>query len=196
MRLEDAFLYLVVESTFSADSDLVTACGEAIAGGADIIQVETCTEGDDAVAAELPELCRKEQALLVVKGDPAVARDLGADGVHLGSRETSMGLARAIAGEDCFVGMSTCSLDEALLGLEIGADYLLHHAGTACVGTFAALRGRAHVPLFAAGIACFEEAEEMVGKGIVRLCVELSRLDAARVKEEVAEYSQLLGRCI
>ncbi|MDQ3986908.1 MAG: thiamine phosphate synthase [Actinomycetota bacterium] len=102
-------LYLVSPVTIKAGTltDLVPELAHA---GVDIIQLrEKEMEAGDLLRAGAPLLsaCRQARVPLVVNDRPDVALALGADGVHLGQNDLSVGLARRILGESVIVGRST-----------------------------------------------------------------------------------------
>ena len=193
MKLEDAFVYVVLGDNLSGDA-LVTTGADAIAGGADALLARGGTD-DDALRA-LRETCREEQALFLLRDDMACVEALDADGLHLSPASTDFGIARAMLDEARLIGMTSRSLDDARLAIEVGADYVLHEGGAGCIGTFAALHDEARVPLFASGITSLEEARELVGGNIFRLCLNTEHLETGNMTEAVAGYARLLGRSI
>jgi thiamine-phosphate pyrophosphorylase len=62
------------------------------------------------------------RTLLLVNDDPTIARDVGADGVHLGDDDPPVDEARAILPSGSLVGRSTRSLEAVLRHQD--ADYL------------------------------------------------------------------------
>src|SRR5213076_3649586 len=52
------------------------------------------------------------------------ARNVGAEGVHLGQDDMPIAEARKIVGAECAVGKSTHSLDQAIRAFYEGADYI------------------------------------------------------------------------
>lgn len=106
---------------------LAPAVTRALAGGVTAVMIrekDLAHEELVRVARPVVAACRKAGALVLVNGDAEAARDLGADGVHLGFRSIGVAAARAMAGEDALVGRSTH--DAAELGQAIleGADYV------------------------------------------------------------------------
>jgi thiamine-phosphate pyrophosphorylase len=107
-------LYLVSPATMAAGrlADLV---GELGAAGVDIIQLrekemeaaEVLRAGEALLAA-----CREARLPLIVNDRPDVCLALGADGVHLGQNDLSVGVARRILGPDVIVGRSTHAAGE------------------------------------------------------------------------------------
>ena len=83
---------------------------------------------DDAVrrAAEiLMGVCHGYDVAFLVNDRPDLARDLGADGVHIGQEDAAYAEARALVGTGATVGV-TChnSLHLAMEAAEAGADYV------------------------------------------------------------------------
>lgn len=75
-------------------------------------------------AQRLQNLCREFGALFIVNDDPVLAKDLDADGVHVGEEDASVSDARAILGADKVVGATAGSVSRALAAVTTGADYL------------------------------------------------------------------------
>ena len=192
MRLEDALLYLVLDTGTAGDADVAGLAERAIAGGADVIQLRGM--GDEDAVRRVLDVCRREDALAVVAGDAGLAAEVGADGVHLDSQDGSVGVAKTIMGADGMLGVTTRTLNEARLALEVGADYLLHYAGGRCVADFAAIGRGGGGYLYAAGIDTADIARHVVEGGVFRLCVESTALEMGNLTEEVAVYARVLGR--
>jgi thiamine monophosphate synthase len=196
VRIEDAFIYVALEFDGVSLENGFELCSEAIGGGADVIELDlSAAAGSVGLehAVSIVEVCRREESLCLVKDDPGLAAIIGAHGVRLDGYDQGIGLARALAGGG-LVGMSSRNSDEAVLSLEVGADFLVHMAGSECARDFAGLGSEAAVPLFAAGLAGLEDAESVVRRGIYRLCIEGRILRKKGVKEQISQYSRLIGR--
>lgn len=105
---------------------LTAATAEAIAGGADWVQVREksapALELLETVRA-LAEVCKAGKAGLLVNDRADVALAVGAHGVHLAKKSLPIWAVRALGGE-LLVGASVHSLEEAEVMEEAGADYL------------------------------------------------------------------------
>ena len=107
--------------------DLTWIVGEALAGGAQAIQIREKGLDDRTWltrAREVRILTAKAGAKLIVNDRPDLARLAGADGVHLGQDDMTLRDARRIVGPSALVGVSThdgAQLDRALLD---SASYL------------------------------------------------------------------------
>ena len=194
MRLEDAFLYMILDAPGGAAP--ADVCAAAIAGGVDVIHLGAGFLADRACLESVSAVCRRDDALLVVSDNAALAQDVGADGVHLSSSSASIGQARAVMGGEGILGLSTQTGNDAMLGLEMGVDFLLHWAGTGCPGAFAGLPGAAGSALFAAGLSSLEDAQMLVDRGVYRLCIESQLLQGGDITAKAAAFSRVLGRSI
>ena len=83
-----------------------------------------------AARAEVLEVARTLRTIIppgrlfIVNDDPAVARDAGADGVHLGRLDAPYAHARELLGPDAVIGLSTHNPDETTGACAAGADYI------------------------------------------------------------------------
>src|SRR5438046_788397 len=104
--------------------DLVRA---AVAGGVDIVQLREKHLPDDelvAVAKALQALCERIGALLIVNDRPLVAREAGADGVHVGQEDMPVAEARDLVGPEMLIGLSTHQREEIDRADAALADYI------------------------------------------------------------------------
>lgn len=107
---------------------LVAKVSAAIAGGAQAIQYRNKTASPSLrrkQAATLSRVCGGGGAIFIVNDDVALAREVGAAGVHLGEDDGAIGSARASLGQDMLIGVS-CYNDIARAKRVVaeGADYI------------------------------------------------------------------------
>lgn len=78
-----------------------------------------------AVGAHLLPIAKAHDVAFILNDDPALAREIGADGVHIGQGDAPYGVARGAMGDDGVVGV-TChdSMHLAMEAGEAGADYV------------------------------------------------------------------------
>ena len=107
---------------------LVAKVEAAIAGGAQAIQYRNKTAPHSLrrkQAAMLARVCGGGGALFIVNDDVALAREVGAAGVHLGEDDGDIGRARARLGEGMLIGASCYNdLSRAKRLVAEGADYV------------------------------------------------------------------------
>ena len=125
-RFAAARLYPVVSSEFCSGRSPLEVFAAAAEGGAKVIQIREKHWAKDRIC-ELVRACRPvadRYGVLVIVDDYAdVARDAGADGVHIGQDDMSVAEVRAVSPE-LLIGKSTHNLAELLAAQEEGTDYL------------------------------------------------------------------------
>ncbi len=125
-RLRQALLYVLVTGELSS-CDALTAAREAVAGGADIIQMREKTMGDGEfyqLALAMAEVCRDGGALFLVNDRPHIAALVDASGIHGGQGDLPVHLARRIIGYGKLIGRSTSAPEFAEKAVADGADYI------------------------------------------------------------------------
>ena len=109
-------------------AELVAKVEAAIAGGAQAIQYRNKAASPSLrrkQAAMLARVCGGGGALFIVNNDIALARDVGAAGVHLGEDDGDLDRARARLGEGMLIGVSCYNdLARAKRLVAEGADYI------------------------------------------------------------------------
>lgn len=112
-----------VQSAYTHADLALLAC----TGGADIIQLRDKTLPDDQlteIARAMRRICDRYDARLIINDRVGVAKESGADGVHLGLSDTSIEDARRTLGDSAIIGATAHSFEEALRADQSSADYL------------------------------------------------------------------------
>lgn len=123
--LEASRLYVIGPADLRAGrlADLIPALAAA---GATVFQLR-----DRAIAGErlveearaCADAARSAGALLIVNDDPELAREAGADGVHLGQGDGAIAWAREVVGPDAIVGRTSRGGEALARAADEGADY-------------------------------------------------------------------------
>jgi thiamine-phosphate pyrophosphorylase len=124
MRLD---VYVITDPSLSRGRSHVQVAAEAVAGGANVIQLrdkQASTRELVELGRALLEITRAAGALLVVNDRVDVALAVDADGVHVGQDDMPAAIARQLLGPRKIVGVSTANEEEARRAREDGADYL------------------------------------------------------------------------
>ncbi len=114
-RLESARLYFVCDGLPGgvAPDQVLDA---ALRGGADLVQLRhkapRCAEEVISLAEPFRRLADTHGALFVLNDRPDLVGACGADGVHVGQDDDSVAEARAAAGPEALVGLSTHSEEQ------------------------------------------------------------------------------------
>ena len=70
------------------------------------------------------KLCKKYNVPFVINDNVEIAKEIDADGVHVGLSDMEAGNVRKILGDDKIIGVSAQTVEQALLAQKHGADYL------------------------------------------------------------------------
>ena len=77
------------------------------------------------VAEAVIEMCQARGTVVLINDSPQLAKELGADGVHVGQTDMSVVEARALLSEEAVIGATAHnSRHDAMLACEAGADYV------------------------------------------------------------------------
>ena len=126
----DKSLYLVLTSTYNKEIDILDIAEEACKGGIDILQMrEKDIPHQELIelGGKLKAISKKYDVLFIVNDKPTLAKELDADGVHIGQEdllENPLEETRALLGKDKIIGLSTHSLEQFSLANEQDFDYL------------------------------------------------------------------------
>lgn len=121
-------LYAITDTPLTRDQGLEECVRAALRGGAAMIQyrdkVSTPAQRLRDAAALL-DLCREGGVPLIINDDVALAREIGADGVHVGRDDDAISIARDTLGSEAIVGASCYHhLDLAMEAQAAGASYV------------------------------------------------------------------------
>ncbi len=196
-------VYLITDH----DENLVERVCLALRGGVSVLQYRAKDKGHDACLAEgneLKRVCAAYGVVFIVNDDVHLAKELGADGVHLGQDDGTIAEARSVLGSDKIIGKSTHNLEEALMAEKDGADYIgfgamypteskviSHLPGTAGL---ASIRKKVKIPIVAIGGITINNACRVIDSGADGLAVISSVLFSQRPDISAAELALLFNR--
>jgi thiamine-phosphate pyrophosphorylase len=165
-------LYCLLDLGYTRPEDAETVTAALLAGGADILQLRAKGQPLDliaAVARRILPLCRAAGVPFILNDFPALAGELGADGVHLGQDDGSLKNAQALfqsairnPQSAILFGRSTHSLAQAEAALEEGFDYI----GFGPLFPTPTKAGRPAI-----GLADVAEMQRRVGSRIPAFCI-------------------------
>ncbi len=123
----DYRLYLVTDRRWLSGGDLACAVEQAIQGGVTIVQLRE--KGISSreylqIAVSVKEVTDRYRVPLIINDRTDIAFACDAAGVHLGTDDLPVAVARKILGTGKIIGASADTLREALMLEAEGADYL------------------------------------------------------------------------
>ena len=124
---ENLLLYAVTDRHWTGRETLRQQVEAALRGGVTFVQLREKHMEHDAFrteALEIRDLCRAYRVPFVLDDDVSLAMEVDADGIHVGQSDMEAGDVRALIGPDRILGVSACTVEEAVAAEQRGADYL------------------------------------------------------------------------
>ncbi len=197
--LNRCFLYGILDLGYVPPGEALRVAKEMIAGGVDLLQLRAKDRSAEEIARLARELHVETSAAgvpLIINDHAEIARDVGAEGVHVGQDDRAMADVRAIVGPECFVGKSTHSLEQAVRAQDEGADYIgwgpLFATPTKPdyvpigLAGIAAVHAAVSLPIFCIGGVKLENLPDVIAAGARRVVIVSGLLQAA----DIAEYAR------
>ena len=120
-------IYLISDSKNLAIDDLLDKTEKILNVGISLFQFRDKNskyEIKKSTALKLQTLCKKYNTLFIINDDVVLAKEISADGVHLGRDDMDIDMARKILG-DKIIGFSCYNnLEDAITAEIMGADYI------------------------------------------------------------------------
>ena len=76
------------------------------------------------MALDLVRLTRGTKSKFILNDEPVLAKEVGADGVHLGQTNMPYEQARALLGPEAIIGLSTHNVDQVIVANQLQPDYI------------------------------------------------------------------------
>ena len=198
-------LYVILDPSFLDGVSEVEAAEAIIRGGARVIQWRD--KGRDKgeqlpVVREVNRLCAEAGVVSIVNDHVDLALASGASGVHLGQKDLPLAEARRLMPEDAVIGVSTATVEEALLAEREGASYIAVGAiyptssksvtRPAGLETLEAVAKSVAVPVVAIGGINAGNVGPVMEAGADSACVISAVLSATDMEEAARELSMAI----
>ncbi|MHC4268797.1 MAG: thiamine phosphate synthase [Planctomycetota bacterium] len=206
--LRNIRLYVLISSEIATRSVKETA-KHVIDGGADTIQLREKAISDNdflTLAREVRDLAAKRGTLFIINDRVNVARELNADGVHLGQHDMSVLEAKTIIGNEKIIGVSTHNIIQARQALKDGADYIaigpVYPTGTKDYEPSVGLKvvqevsREINVPIFAIGAITLENLDDVVKAGASRVAVCSAIINSKDIYSSTKRFKTKLNQLV
>ena len=100
---------------------------QACKGGVDWVQLRLKNVGHDeflAIASATHSVCKRYNAKLIINDNVAIAKEIGADGVHLGKLDMPAEEARVILGDKVIIGCTANTRSDIYKYSQMPIDYI------------------------------------------------------------------------
>jgi thiamine-phosphate pyrophosphorylase len=125
--LHEGRLYGIIDLGYVERRDAARIVEQMVEGGVDLIQLRAKEKSISELmelSAELHEVTVKSFTPLIVNDYAEIARQVPAEGVHVGQDDDPIEIVRQKAAREILVGKSTHSLEQARAAQREGADYI------------------------------------------------------------------------
>src|SRR5262252_2569284 len=201
-RLTAARLYAITPDAESAAVERVVTAW--LRGGVDVVQLRQKRLARGPLlelATALAVACAAAGVLFVVNDHVDVALLSGADGVHVGPDDLTVGAARRVGGAGLLVGASASTPQAGREAEREGADYLGTgpayatplKTGKRVIGP-AGVAAVVRVPVFAIGGVDRSRLPELRAVGLTRVCAIRALGEAADPEAEARAWKEALCR--
>ncbi len=121
-------LYAITDSILLPGEKLFSGVESTLKAGCRWVQYRDKSQDEKKrfdESARLLKICQSYNASLIINDDAALAKKIGAHGVHLGQTDGDVQTARKLLGKDAIIGV-TChnSLELAKKAIDDGASYI------------------------------------------------------------------------
>jgi thiamine-phosphate pyrophosphorylase len=201
-------LYAITDTKLIPRDQFAETVEAAVRGGATMVQLrekDTAPEEFIRLGRELLAVTRRYGALLIINDHPTIAKEIGADGVHVGREDPPVAEARALLGPEAIIGASCYGeVTRAVAAEHEGADYVAF--GTPfpsptkakrtdiSLGIFQEVKRQVHVPVFAIGGITVDNARQVIDAGADGLAVVSGVFAASDVEAAARALAQLFER--
>lgn len=181
---KELLLYAVTDRHWLGEETLYDQVKKALDGGATFVQLrEKNLDREDFLAEvkEIQKLCKEYGVPFVVNDEVSIAKDIDADGVHVGQSDMEAMDVRKILGPDKILGVSAQTVEQAIIAEKHGADYLgvgavfttgsKDDADDVSHETLKAICEAVSIPVIAIGGITKDNVAELAGSGICGVAV-------------------------
>jgi thiamine-phosphate pyrophosphorylase len=201
-------LYVLISSKIATRPVKETA-KLVINGGADAIQLREKTISDSdfiSLAGEIRDITTNRGTLFIINDRVNVARELNADGVHLGQQDMGVSEARAIIGNEKVIGVSTHNIIQARQALKDGADYIAigpvyptstkNYEPSVGLKVVQEVSREITVPVFAIGAITLENLDNVVKAGASRVAVCSAIINSKDIYSSTKHFKTKLNQLV
>ncbi len=183
---------------------LVDIISDALDGGVDILQMREKNKSKEELIRlgnELSLLCRKRNKIFIVNDDPMLAKEINADGVHMGQedfKKIPLQKARNLIGRGKIIGISTHSFEQFKSANASDADYIAfgpifdtptknYFLGTSQIKSIMQITQK---PVFFIGGINLSNIDKVLSEGAKNIALIRGILEARDAKKAVSAFKE------
>ena len=198
-------LYILISSSIAV-KPIIETTRLVIDGGADAIQLREKTISDSefiTLASEVRDITTNSDTLLIINDRVHVAREVNADGVHLGQQDMSILEARDIIGNQKIIGVSTHSVVQAKQAQKDGADYIAigpiyptktkDYEPSVGIKIIREILGTVNIPFIAIGAITLENIDDVLKAGASKVAVCSAIIGSKDIYSSTRQFKEELN---
>jgi len=199
-------LYLITKDSFEDFDVQLSKIEKALQSGVDILQFRAKNLGTKELvkyAESLRALTLKYNVTYLINDRIDIAMAVNADGVHLGTSDMPIAMARQILGPDKIIGATAKTVETAKMAKTEGADYLGVGALFTTSSKSDALRmdfdqfkkvsNTTDLPVYGIGGITLENVSQITDLPLNGVAVISGILDSDNVEETTKDFKHILG---
>ena len=120
-------IYVIVDPEHTLGRDILHVVQQVLDAGANIIQFRdkiSTNEEISKLAYEIQKLVTSFNKIFILNDHVNIAKNINADGVHVGQKDMSIVKAREILSSEQIIGSSNATLEEAIISEKNNVDYI------------------------------------------------------------------------
>jgi thiamine-phosphate pyrophosphorylase len=206
---ESLLLYAVTDRYWLKKHTLLEEVENTLRGGATFIQLREKNLEEEKFmkeAIEIQALCKKYKVPFVVNDNVDIAVAMDADGVHVGQSDMEAGEVRKKLGPNKIIGVSACTVEQAVLAEKRGANYLgvgavfptgsKDDAEDVSYDTLKAICEAVSIPVVAIGGITKENVWKLQGSGIDGIAVISAIFAQSDIKAATKELKEIIRQVV
>lgn len=202
-------LYAITDRSWLNGRTMAQVVEEAILGGVTMIQYrEKSLKGQELLeeAVTVQKVCGRYGIPFIINDDPYLAKDINADGVHLGQGDMPINEARKLLGPDKIIGITAKTVEQALAAERDGASYLgsgamfgsstKTDAKKMTVDELRSITGSVSIPVVAIGGITADNVSTLDKTGIAGVAVVSAVFAGENIKEDTKKLRSIVASLI
>lgn len=178
-------LYAITDDQLLSQDNYLSYIEKSLIHGVKILQYRDkhrAPQQRQQQAMALKNLCHQYDVPLLINDDLQLAKQIGADGVHLGKHDASLQQARDLLGDNAIIGVSCYQdVNTALAMQQQGADYVAFgrffpsqtkpNAPAAPIDLLSQVKSQLNIPIVAIGGISVDNGGQLLNAGADMLAV-------------------------
>ena len=200
-------LYAVADADCIGTNNIVNAVRQVVHAGVKIIQYRDKSNNISKrfeCAKKLKSITNAHACIFIINDDVQLAKEINAEGVHLGAKDCSISEARSILGANKYIGASCYNVfDNALRAEQLGADYIAFgsffsspskpNAPHAHIDLIIRAKKELTIPVCAIGGITKNNISQLLGAGVDIVAMISALFKVPDPKHTAADYLALIN---